>query len=507
MRRSLRANIAANVVGRSYTALCGIAFVPVYLHFLGVESYGLFGLLNSYMTIALLLDLGFSAAITREVARLSESAPARMRDLVWSVSLPYCAAALAVGITVYLAAPWIAPAILHDSRDLHQPTIVAGVGFAGFALTLQLPVFLYTGGLAGLQRQDLANGISVASTTLRHGGSVFLLWSFSSSVATLMIWQAIVAILTAIAAFTVLWLHLPPNHRLPRFRPSLLPDVWRFAAGVGGATLLGMLVFQSDKMFVGALLPLKEVGIYIVASVITANLMMLAQPVTAVAFPRLSQLHARGEIGDVWATFHKLGQLVAAMVLPVAIVIAFFPQQTLTLWTHNPAVASAATPILRLLAIGVACNACACLPYSMVLASGRTRQIFIATMVICVVVVPSLYLFTRWWGMTGTAIAMLGFQLMWLVACAGLLRPQLGGREWRRWIVVDVLLPLVAILVVAAAADAIAPVFAAKGVLLMSLATTWFAAVAVAVLAMPSLREQAVAYLRQLRARSFRPAS
>jgi O-antigen/teichoic acid export membrane protein len=479
----------------------------VYLHFLGVESYGLFALLNSYMTVAFLLDLGFSAAITREVARMSESSPERMRDLVWSVSLPYCAATLAVAITVYLAAPWIAPAILREGRDLNQPAIIAGVGFAGFALTLQLPVFLYTGGLAGLQRQDLANGIAVASTTLRHGGSVFLLWSFSSSVATVMIWQAIVATLTAIAAFTVLWLHLPSNHRWPRFQPSMLPDVWRFAAGVGSATLLGMLVFQSDKMFVGALLPLKEVGIYMVASVITANLMMLAQPVTAVAFPRLSQLHANGEIAAVRATFHKLGQLAAAMILPVAIVIAFFPQQTLTLWTHNLAVAADAAPILRLLAIGIVCNAFACVPYNMILAAGRTRPIFIATTVICVVVLPSLYILTRWWGITGTAIAMLGYQLMWLAACAGLLRPQLGWREWRQWIAVDALLPLTSILLVAAVADALAPVFAAKNVLLMVLAATWFAAIAVAVLTLPSLRGQALACLRQLRAWSFRPAS
>jgi O-antigen/teichoic acid export membrane protein len=499
MRRSLKANIAANLLGRIYTALCGIVFLPIYLHFLGVEYYGLFALLNSYMIVAAVLDAGFSAALTREIAKLSDSAPERMRDVVWTVSLPYCAATLAVAIAIYLAAPWIAPIILHESRDMQQPLLVASVGFAGFAMTLQLPVFLYAGGLAGLQRQDLANGINIISTTLRYGGSLLLLWSFSASVPMLMIWQAFVAISTAIAALVVLWRHLPSNHRRPHFQRALLLDIWRFAAGTGGVALLGMLIFQSDKLVIGALLPLKEVGIYMVASVIATNLMMLAQPISAAAFPRLSQLHARSDVASIRATFRKLSQLVAVTVLPVATVIAFFPQQTLEIWTGNFLVSADAAPILRLLVIGVACNAIACIPYSLILAGGRTRSLLMLTALSCTLVLPSLYLMTVWLGAIGTASVMLGYLFFGLVGYAILLRSLLGSREWSRWIAVDILLPQILILVVAAVAAALAPAVASREALFLVLATTWVAACAAAALAMPSLSRQALSYLRHLR--------
>jgi O-antigen/teichoic acid export membrane protein len=506
LHRSLKANLAANVAGRGYTALCGIFFVPIYLHFLGVESYGLFALLNSYMAVALLLDIGFSAAMTREIARLSEPSPERMRDLVWTISLPYCAGTFAVAFAIYLTAPWLASVILHESRNLHQPALVRGVGFAGFALTLQLPVFLFTGGLAGLQRQDLGNGVTIASTTLRHGGNVFLLWSLSSSVANLMIWQGVVAGLTAIVAFAVLWRHLPPNRRWPRFRLALLRDIWRFAAGIGGVTLIGMIVFQSDKMFAGALLPLKEVGIYMVASVIGANLIMIAQPVSAVAFPRLSQLQARKDAIAIRATLHKLSQFVALMVLPLATTIAFFPQQTLTVWTGNPLVSAAAAPVLRILAVGVACNACSCLPYCMILAAGRTRLLFLLSSAISALVLPSLYFLTSRFGAIGTAIAMLGYQALWLILCVALLRSLTERREWWRWISVDALLPQLVILLVDTTAAAIVPRGGPRDVLFLALAVTWFAGVVTAGLAMPSAREQALRYLHRLRRRSFRPA-
>ncbi len=507
MRRSLKVNIAANVLGRSYTALCGIVFVPVYLHFLGLESYGLFALLNSYMAVAFLLDAGFSTALTREIAKLSESSPERMRDLVWSVSLPYCAVTLALALVIYAAAPWIAAVILHEARALHQPMIIASVGFAGFALILQLPVFLFMGGLAGLQRQDLANTITVVSTTLRYGGGLILLWAFSRSVPSLMIWQAMIASLTSIAAFAVLWRHLPSNHRWPRFQRGLLLDIWRFAVGAGGAALLGMLVFQSDKVFIGALLPLKEVGIYMVASVIATNLMMIAQPVSAAAFPRMAQLYARADVAAIGATFRKVSQFVAVTVLPLATVIAFFPQQTLTIWTGNPVVSEAAAPILRILAVGIACNACASMPYNMILAAGRTRQLLVSTAAICAIVLPSLYFVTAWWGMVATATGMLVYQLALFVACATLVHPLLGGREWRRWISVDLVLPQILILLVAVTSAMLTPENAPKGILLLVLAATGSAAALAAAVALPSLRDRALSYFRKLRARSFRPAS
>lgn len=507
MRRSLKINIAANVLGRSYTALCGVVFVPVYLHFLGLESYGLFALLNSYMAVAFLLDAGFSAALTREIARLSESSPERLRELVWTVSLPYCAVTLALALAVYLAAPWIAPLILREGRDFHQPMLIASVGFAGFALTLQLPVFLFMGGLAGLQRQDLANGIIIGSTTLRHGGSVFLLWSLSGSVAMLMIWQAVVAAVTAVAALTVLWIHLPPKLGPLRFQQSLLRDLWRFAAGTGGATMVAMLVFQSDKVFVGALLPLKEVGIYMLASTIATNLMSLAQPVSAVAFPRLSQLYARTDVAAIRTTFRKVCQLVAATVLPFGTVIAFFPQQTLTIWTGNVVVAANAAPVLRLLAIGVVCNAFASIPYSMVLAAGRTWPLFVSLSAACAAVLPLLYFFTVWLGTVGTATVMLGYLLFVLVVCAVILHSLLGGPEWWRWISLDVLLPQTLALLVAALAKILAPDVGPIDILLSVLGATWIAASIVSAFAMPSLRDQALWHLRQLRARSFKAAS
>jgi hypothetical protein len=128
------------------------------------------------------------------------------------------------------------------------------------------------------------------------------------------------------------------------------------------------------------------------------------------------------------------------------------------------------------------------------------------TSAICAAVLPALYVFTGQWGAIGTAAAMFGYQFLWLVVCATLLRSLIGGREWRLWVSVDMLLPQLLIVSVVAAAKTIAPDTASRDVLFLVLAATWIVAAALAGLAMPMLREQGLGYLRYLRRQSFRPA-
>ena len=53
-------NIAANFVGNGLGTILAILFVPVYIHYLGIEAYGLIGVSAALQGIFALLDLGLS---------------------------------------------------------------------------------------------------------------------------------------------------------------------------------------------------------------------------------------------------------------------------------------------------------------------------------------------------------------------------------------------------------------------------------------------------------------
>lgn len=498
IRRSLRVNITANILGRAYTAAAGVIFVPIYLHFLGVADYGLFALLNSYMVIAALLDLGVSGAITRELAMLSSVSPQRMRDLVWTISVPYCAATFVIAIGIYVAAPWIAAAGVNTNHGQTDPTVIRAVGVAGFGLAFQLPMFLYSGGLAGIQRQDLANGIAVASTTLRHCVGFLLLWLFSASVVTLMAWQAVVGALTALTDFIVLWRLLPRGDRRPKFKVHLFKDTWRFAAGLGLLTAVWIVTYQSDKVMVGSLLPLIDVGHYMVASVIATNLMVISRAIADAAFPRLAQLLATRDWSATYVTFEKLMNLVALIVLPIAATIAIFPEEFLILWTGNRAVAQGSAPYLCYLAVGVACSAFASLPYALILATGRTRSLVVVSVVISAITIPAAYVATLLFGAAGAAAVVSTYLCLGLIAVGIVLRPTLSRRQWSRWLAADVMVPLIVVGSIALPLLMFAPHEFNRIGLLVLLAVAWFGMAIAAALAMPWTREQSLFYLQKM---------
>ena len=68
---SLKKNIAANFIGRFWTSLIGIVFVPVYIHFIGIEAYGLLGVFATFQFLLGLLDMGLSTTLNRELAKFN----------------------------------------------------------------------------------------------------------------------------------------------------------------------------------------------------------------------------------------------------------------------------------------------------------------------------------------------------------------------------------------------------------------------------------------------------
>src|SRR4051812_47258251 len=70
-RMSVQRNVLANLVAGGWMGLLGLAMLPVYMHYLGVEAYGLIGFFATLQAWFLMLDLGLSPTLNREMARYS----------------------------------------------------------------------------------------------------------------------------------------------------------------------------------------------------------------------------------------------------------------------------------------------------------------------------------------------------------------------------------------------------------------------------------------------------
>ncbi len=65
---SMVRNTLLNYAGQAYAIVIGILIQPFYLGHLGAEAYGLIGFFAVLQTWLLLLDVGLSPALVRQVA-------------------------------------------------------------------------------------------------------------------------------------------------------------------------------------------------------------------------------------------------------------------------------------------------------------------------------------------------------------------------------------------------------------------------------------------------------
>ena len=163
----LKRNMIANFAGSIWQALMGLVFIPLYIKFIGIESWGLIGIFATLQVIFGLFDMGLSSTLNREMARLSVLPTKRqeMCNLVRTLEVIYWSIAVFAGISVVILSPIITYHWIHPGLLSHK-TIEQALLIMGFVIALQLPRGFYSGGLLGLQRHVLLNGINVIISTL-----------------------------------------------------------------------------------------------------------------------------------------------------------------------------------------------------------------------------------------------------------------------------------------------------------------------------------------------------
>ena len=64
----LKTNIIANFAGQGAATLIQLAITPIYIHWLGIEAYGLIGFQVTLQALTQALDLGLSPTVNRETS-------------------------------------------------------------------------------------------------------------------------------------------------------------------------------------------------------------------------------------------------------------------------------------------------------------------------------------------------------------------------------------------------------------------------------------------------------
>lgn len=441
---SLVLNVIANMVGKAWPALLGILFVPLYIRFMGIEVYGLVGFYATLQGVLGLLDLGISATVLRELARLSvgDNSAEKQRDLVRTLEVIYWTMALAAGLTVACLAPWIAQYWL-QAQSLSTETLVSAIRLMGVAIALQFPFAFYQGGLMGLQRQVLVNAVLLVVGTIRAGGAVLILWLVSPNISVFMGWQAVTGLVGSLTVMLILWRTLPKYERRPGFSLHLFKDLWHFAAAVAANGLIGVALTQTDKLILSHMLSLDKFAYYSLASTVASAVWMLIIPLNNAIFPKLAQLDLKGDREELARLFHVSSQYLSLLMFPVVAVLSMQSQSVLLLWTRDPVIAENARYLVTLLTVGTMINGVASIPAYAASAFGWPQLITKINLLQAVVLIPLTLILTYRYGAIGGAIVWILINCTYILFLLPRFFKKYLTQESSRWAWGDICLPAI----------------------------------------------------------------
>jgi len=437
----------------------GLVFIPIYIRYLGVEAYGLIGVFATLQAGLVLLDMGMSPALSREMARYTGGAHNEQSiwDLLRSIEIVAIVIACLVVFVLWGASKKLATNWLHP-QQLSVDTISHALTIMGCVCGLRFVENIYKSCIIGLQRQVLLNLLNSVVATVRGGGVVLVLVFYSSTIQAFFVWQGIVSLISIIIFMIFLYRYLPDPARNPRFSWEALSNVWRFAGGMMIILLLATLLTQTDKIILSRLLSLEMFGYYTLASTVASVLYMLAGPVSQAFYPKFTELVTRSDIFALSKTFHKGAQIISVLMGSAAMFLIFFADVLLKVWTGDDSLVLNVSPILSVLSLGTLLNGLMWLPGQMQLAHGFTRTVTYINCVAVAMLFPLLLWIVPRYGAIGAAWGWVSLNAGYFFVGSHFLYKRVLPLEKLRWYWQDVALPILASGVIALTAKHMMPI-------------------------------------------------
>lgn len=488
-------HLAANYLGQFWVAFMGMAFVPIYIKLIGVESYGLVGLFVLMQSVFTLLDLGMGPAVGREASKFKGGAISlkTVTDTLRSIEVVIIIVALVAVVSIifssdFLAAHWI------GESNLPRQKISDSLKFVGCLIGLRLVEGVYRSTLLGL---NLHVQFNVATSLLATGkglGAVGALHWISADIETFFAWQVALSVLSILVYACLVYRELDISVFSGRYSGALIKKIWHFAWGMFLISLLSMLITQLDKIIMAKTLELKDFAHYMLAATVAGALFMLAVPITQTYYAKFCIALNRSE-KELAELFHLSSQIMVAIVGSIATVIAINARVILDLWTKDPELSINVAPLLTGLVLGNFINCLSLVPYQMQLANGWTGLAVKMNAFGLVLIFVSISVVTPTYGAIAAAYIWVLINTVFLAVGTNLMFQRLLSSERWRWYFEDVARPIGVVLVVALGSRELLSATNDVAVAVLLLVLSVAIACAACVLVSPLLRVRLMGYV------------
>jgi O-antigen/teichoic acid export membrane protein len=497
---SLKRNMVASYVGQGFASAVGIVMLPVFVHYLGTEAFGLVGFFTMLQSWSMLLDMGMTPTLSRELARFSAGALPReqvakmIRTMEWIfLGLGLASAGAVIGSAGWIGQHWL------KAKNIGADELGLCVALMGGMLGLQWLGGVYRAGLVGLERMVALNVAVVLAVIVRTVGSWLVLKYVSAAPRAYFLFHLSATVVEILVYRVLFYARFSMKGAGPWPAMRSLYGSRAMAGGMAFLATLWIVISQSDKLMLSWLLDLSAYGSFTVAASLAGGISTLAGPMAQALQPRLVALAAQGNRAGLEDLYRTSTQLMTIGLFAIAGTMAVFGRPLLLAWTGNPEIAERGGRILALYALGNATAAVLGLAFTVQFAFGRLRWQMIGSCAFGLFWVPGGYLAALRFGAVGTGTIWFACNVLYLLLWLPYIHSRILPGLWRRWLIVDVGLVVLFDGIVLAAARLVGIPFSNR---MHVLATLVLGTVLLAILGMlvaPLARRQGIELVRRLR--------
>lgn len=390
-------NTTYNLLGSLVPLAIALVTVPLYIHRIGTERYGVLSIAFLFLGYFGLFDLGLGRATTFRMSSLSESSAEDRATVFWTATTLNLLMGLLGGFVLWGFSWYFFGYHFKTTPDLRRE-IVESLPILALAVPVATITGVLTGTLQARNRFLEANIISTTSTILFQIFPLLVAWIWGPRLEGLLA----AALLARLAAILVLFRsahHAAARGSRITLSRAEIPLLLRFGGWVFADGMLSPILAMVDRFAIGAFLGGSALTIYTVPYQLAQRITILPNALLSAIFPSLpsSSAEQRQAVGVRSAYL-----LVAMLSIPVLAAI-FFMHPLFRLWLGD-SLGSASAEVGVLILVGFWLNALGWVPFTWLQGGGRPD---IVTKLHLVQIPPSLvllYLLLGHYGISGVAM-------------------------------------------------------------------------------------------------------
>lgn len=435
-------------ISQAYVVIVGILVLPFYITWLGAEAYGLVGFFAMLQAIFGLLDLGLTPTISRETARYHAGV---LNELIYTqlfrtLNLIFCSIAVVGGGILFTLSESIASTWL-TIENLTLSEVAIAIKIMALCTALRWMTGLYRGVLIGGELLVWLSVFNIIIATMRFLLIFPVMWLFGANITVFFLYQLVVAIIEFFVLFLKAKSQQPKlsKEQIKNLSWSLKPivSILSFSMSIALTSGLWVIVTQTDKLIMSKLLTLEHYGFFTLAVLVANGIMMIAGPISGAIMPRMARLEAEGKREELLRIYSSATRLVSLVAGCSGIILIFFAEKILFVWTADMNIATSTAVTLKLYATGYLMLAISAFPYYLQYALGNLKLHVLGSLLFVLFLLPQLYYFTKFFGMAGAGIAWLSANIFYFIFWTAVVHHRYVKNFHLSWLTFDVLRVLV----------------------------------------------------------------